>query len=297
MKSIETLIPDIYALMGSGATVDQAALDHLGKAMAVHVANALAGREVRGELRGSSIGTQCDRKLWYMTNEPEEGEDPAPYTKIKFLYGHLLEELVLFLAEQAGHKVEARQQKVTVNGVDGHLDAVIDGRVVDAKSANSRSMEKFRNNSLQTDDPFGYLDQINFYHAGYTGSKDDKVSFLAIDKELGHLVLDTYPAYGADVVKNIIDTKKELIKGDIPARGYMPEADGKSGNMQLCMECRYCDRKNKCWPGLRTFLYAGGPRFLTRVVREPDVPELHHNHDKKEKEAGNKTAQKGTVQK
>ncbi len=69
--------------------------------------------------------------------------------------------------------------------------------------------------------------------------------------------------------------KKAIVElPEPPNRGFMAEPDGKSGNMQLCMECRYCEYKHTCWPGLRTFLYSGGPRFLTKVVKEPDVPEV-----------------------
>src|SRR5688500_14670300 len=177
-KKISTLVEDIYALFGSGKEPSEEDLADLGKAMASHIANAFKKRE-HGGLRASNLGTACDRKLWSAVNSPEVAEDPQPWAKIKFLYGHLLEELVLFLAQEAGHSVTHRQDTVEVAGIEGHLDAVIDGVVVDVKSANSRGMDKFYNNGLLEDDPFGYLTQINFYHEGLKNEVDKReVAFL-----------------------------------------------------------------------------------------------------------------------
>lgn len=279
MADISTVVDDVYSLFGSGKEPDQRDLDELGKAMATHIADAFKKREPRGELRASVIGTACKRKLWYQANKPELAEDPQPWAKMKFLYGHLIEELALFLIQEAGHKVERRQEEVDVEGVKGHLDAVVDGVVVDVKSANSRGMGKFYGNGLLKEDPFGYLTQINFYKEGLHDdpevSKQDRVAFIAVDKELGHIVLDQYEAKPGERVREEVKSAIAVASStDLPPRGYFAEPDGKSGNMQLTMECRYCPFKKDCWPGLRVFKYANGPRYLTRVVKEPDVPEI-----------------------
>jgi hypothetical protein len=44
--------------------------------------------------------------------------------------------------------------------------------------------------------------------------------------------------------------------------------------MKLGTGCSYCAFKKHCWPGLRGFAYSGGPRYLTNVVKTPDVPEF-----------------------
>ncbi len=73
-----------------------------------------------------------------------------------------------------------------------------------------------------------------------------------------------------------VQRKKDLCcEDEPPARidwGIVP--DGKSGNMKLGTKCSYCKYKNECHPDLRTFLYSGGPRFLTEVVNEPKVLEV-----------------------
>ena len=280
--NIDTIVPDIYALFGSGKEPNQNDLDELGKAMAMHISNAFKTRENLRALRGSLMGTKCDRKLWYTVNAEEDGEDLEPHTMFKFLYGHLLEELVLFLAQEAGHKVEKRQAEVDVAGVKGHIDGVIDGVLTDVKTANSRGMAKFKNNGLLEDDPFGYLPQIDFYREGLKDdacvTTRDTVAFLAIDKELGHLRLDKYNRGHVPlgrVRQETVDRIAAVSKPTVPNRGYFPVPDGKSGNLMLDTQCRYCQFKQECWPGLRTFAYASGPRWLTTVIREPkDVPEI-----------------------
>lgn len=280
-KPIDTLVQDIYTLLGSDKVVSDGDVKGLSHAMAGHITNALKKREPAGGLRASQLGIKCDRKTWYLERKPELAEDVEPWTKLKFLIGHLWEEVVLFLAEQAGRDVKYRQETIIVDGVPGHPDAVIDGVIVDVKSANSRGMDKFRKNKLISDDPFGYMDQLDFYRTGMVHLPEvtDKntVAFLACDKELGHIVLDKYVRDDQDILSlhDRIEHKKRIIQSDVePLRGYMAEPDGKSGNMKLPMECRYCEFKHTCWPGLRTFLYSNGPRFLTKVVKLPDVPEV-----------------------
>lgn len=215
------------------------------------------------------------RKLWYSINTPEEGEKLDGQTRFKFLYGDILESLVLFLAKAAGHDVQGGQETVSIAGVDGHRDAVIDGVLVDVKSASSYGYKKFEAHGLEGADPFGYLDQINAY---LFASQDDtlvkeknKAAFLAIDKTLGKMCLDTYDANGVDYVDKIESIRSVLVQPKPPARCYEDVPDGKSGNRKLGIECSYCAFKWKCWPGLKQFNYASGPVFLTRIAREPRV--------------------------
>jgi len=121
----------------------------------------------------SSIGQPCERKLWYSINEPMEAEGLSGETRFKFLYGHILEELLLFLAGVAGHDVVGRQDTQEIEGVEGHRDAVIDGVVVDAKSASTYSYKKFEEGKLTENDPFGYVDQLQSYlYAGQDEWRD-----------------------------------------------------------------------------------------------------------------------------
>lgn len=290
-KKIDDLVQDIYALFGSGHKPDPEGVEELGKAITGHIAQAFAVRENKKELRGSVMGERCARKLWYQANSTQDPEEIAPHTAFKFLYGHIIDELMPFLAKEAGHDVKKRQHEVVVEGVKGHVDAIIDGVLVDVKSANSRGMDKFRNHALESDDPFGYLGQLDFYLGALQDDPDlkekDKFAFLAVDKELGHLVLDTYsqksyPGAFGEFIKGVVRKLKDVVSSaTLPPRAYEDTAVGASGNRGLCLECRYCIRKQECWPGLRKFIYANGPVWLTRVINTPAVIEVPCNEKEK----------------
>lgn len=278
MKSIQTLPSDIYKTIEQGIEVNEEEAKELGERLAKAALQGVAPRENKGALRMSNLGTPCDRKLWYTVNTPDEQEPLDGKAKFKFTYGHLIEELTLFLAKKAGHKVEGEQDRLEINGIVGHRDAVIDGVVVDVKSASSRGMYKFEKHKLEEDDPFGYLDQLNLYR---TASLNDplvqvkgEAAFIAIDKEMGNIVVDRYKKNDKDY-ESLTQEKKDMVQSpEIPKRRYLPQADGASGNYKLGTECSYCPFKKSCWPGLRTFIYSSGPRYLTQVKRTPDVPEI-----------------------
>lgn len=231
-----------------------------------------------GTLRMSNIGTPCNRKLYYAVNSPEDAEPLEPSAKLKFAYGDVIELLLLFLVEASGHTVEGTQDTQVIEGIEGHRDGVIDGEVVDVKSASPFSFQKFKDHKLAEDDPFGYQDQIQSYvHA----AKDDPIvirkdrgHFLVMDKVNGHLCLDTHQKSSFPIEKKYQYKKNMVARDEVPARDFDPVPDGKSGNMKLPMVCSYCDFRNKCHPNLRTFLYANKPVFLSKVSKEPRVPEL-----------------------
>ena len=278
MKSIETLIPDIYALFGSRKEFDEEISKLYGASMARMVSSRVPSGGYDPLLRMSNAGTPCERKLWYSVNVPAEEQEPFPsQVRFKFLYGDILEELVLFLAAEAGHKVEGMQDELDIGGVKGHRDAVIDGMVVDVKSTTSFGLQDFKNHLVQARDKFGYITQLQLY---LWASQDDpkvtikdKAAFLAIDKTTGEMALDIQEKDYYNYEK-VIEHKKKVISGELPPRLYKDQSDGMSGNMTLGVACSYCSFKKKCWPGLRTFLYSSKPRYLTKVVKVPLVPEL-----------------------
>lgn len=271
MKTIKTLISDIQSRLTSGKPFDAETVDQFSHNLAKKLANRLSEERGKPSLRLSNLGTKCDRKLWYSINHPELAEPLSPSTRLKFLFGDILEEVVLFLARAAGHNVEREQEEVEINGVKGHLDAVVDNELVDVKSASSFSFRKFKDGGLKSDDPFGYLDQLGSYGAALG---KDRGHFLAVDKALGHLCLDTHEVGKKDYAK-LVDQKRQLLSQTTPPpRGYADEPYGESGNRKLGLSCSYCPFKLVCWPGLRIFQYSRGPVFLTRVDRQPEVREL-----------------------
>jgi len=225
----------------------------------------------------SNIGKGA-RQLWYDKRYGKEETLPAP-TLIKFIFGDILEQLLLFLAEASGHKVTHRQSEVTLCGVKGHIDAEIDGVTVDVKSASTHAFRKFSDGTLVEDDPFGYIEQIS----GYSKARGTGGAFLAVDKQNGHVAYLPFTKEELDVFKvedRIAYIKKAVEQENVPERCYPDEEMGESGNRKLGVNCSYCGHKERCWAdannglGLRTFLYSSGPVFLTKVAREPKVYEV-----------------------
>lgn len=279
MKSILTLVEDIYGIISSGDHVlSEENAKAFGEDLSRLISNRLFAKRAPRGLSMSMLGEPCDRKTWYEVNHPELAEPLPPQARMKFLFGDILEHLLLFLAKEAGHDVTGEQETLEISGVPGHRDAIIDGHLVDVKSASSMGFKKFKDHSLATNDPFNYLAQIGSYlHASQSDPKlvqKEAASFLAINKEMGHICLDTYRKADDVDYEALAEYKKGVVASKVrPDRAYRVEPDGKSGNMKLCTKCSYCSYKKDCWPTIRTFLYASGPRFLTDVQKLPDVPE------------------------
>lgn len=287
MKNIKTLIPDIHRVFEEPHDFAPDRIDQFSKTLANIIAEKINKSDSKPTLRMSNLGSPCSRELWYKMNTPEEAEKLPPEVRVKFLFGDILEALLLFLAEEAGHTVEGQQDTVELNGVKGHRDAIIDGVLVDAKSASSNSFKKFKEHLTYDLDDFGYIDQLQSY---LQASQDDpllktkdEAAFLVIDKTLGHITLDRHVRNKTDY-KKVVEQRRDMItEPEPPDRPYEDVAVGyvnkktkefvPNGNRKLGTKCGYCSFKNKCWPGLRTFHYANGPEFLTVVKETPRVEE------------------------
>ncbi len=288
MKSITTLVQDIYHLISNPKGFSAGNVAQFGKTLAERLANRLSETRNAGTLRASNLGKPCGRQLWYDVHRSADREPLPPAARLKFLFGDVLEELLLFLAREAGHDVHSEQAEIDIDGVKGHIDGIIDGHLVDCKSASSFAFEKFQEHRLAGDDPFGYLDQLGAYLAG---SKDrpeltekDVASFLVIDKSLGHIVLDTYPASQKDYTKLVAEKRAMLAEKEPPPRPFEPVPFQKGGNKKLAVACSYCPFKHICWPNLRTFIYSNGPVFLTDVKKLPAVIEVDKDGNRVERE-------------
>lgn len=287
MKELKTIVSDIYNVLDTDTDhiVNEDNLEKFGEDVKELLRSRLRKPEKRGgTLRFSNLG-RPDRQLWYDVNSTET-EKLLPKTSLKFLYGDIVEALLLLLCKEAGHEVTSEQEELEVDGVKGHLDAVIDGVTVDVKSASPQGFTKFENGSLHENDPFGYIGQISSYASIRT--PDTGGAFLAMDKVHGTLALlpvgpSITNSWGT--VDRISHLKDVVASERIPERCYPAEPDGASGNLKLGLNCSYCAHKDRCWSdanagrGLRTFLYSGRPRFLTHVAREPNVAEVSKPED------------------
>lgn len=239
----------------------------------------LEAKEDRVVLRMSNIG-KPSRQLWYETHYPEMNEENrTEYSlMLKFLYGHILEELLVLLLKTSGHSVEDQQKEHDIEGIKGHQDARVDGVLVDFKSSSGRAFSKFKNHKLVGDDPFGYIGQMSAYAAA---DKDKEAAFIVIDKQSGEVVvMPLHEMEMIDPVERIQKLKVELESESPPDKCYSAVPDGQSGNLKLCTSCNYCRFKFDCWEeandgkGLRGFKYANAIRYLTQVRKVPNVEEL-----------------------
>lgn len=282
-KNLSTLVNDIYDTVADLNIGEKEIPDELLADVTAGIGNAIiewATPRDRSNsvLRMSSIGKPA-RQLYYADKYKEnETSTPDAATLIKFLYGHILEELLLFLVKLADHEVTDEQKEVTVNNIKGHMDCKIDGEVIDIKSASGFSFRKFQHGTLRDNDPFGYMSQL----AGYEEAEGtSNGGFLAINKESGELALYQPEELDKPNVKKLINNLLDLFKTkELPDKCYKPIAAGTKGNMKLPMNCVYCYHKIECHSdtnngeGLRMFKYAKGIEYLTDVRSLPRVEEI-----------------------
>lgn len=234
------------------------------------------GEERKQYLRLSNVGKPL-RQLWYDL-KGFKGEVLSPETKLKFMYGDLIEQLFLFLAAEAGHEVTHQQEKVEFDGVQGSIDCIVDGVLIDVKSCSSHSFEKFQNGSLLYDDPFGYIAQLTGYKQALG---IERAVFVAIDKVSGKICLfeltdEVSKKY--NLSKKIKEVREVLSKDIPPKRCYEPKPvskTDKTGNLVLATGCSYCSHKMECFKdsnngkGLQVRFYSSGPKFFVDLKKEP----------------------------
>ena len=272
---IENLVDDIYTVLEDEHKVSEdnlkSFLDGIKSVVTTHVEE--ARKSSKTTLRMSSIGKK-DRRLWFELKYPKEQALLSGPTLMKFLYGSLIEEVLLFLAKEAGHDVTDMQKKVTISGVDGHMDCKIDNEIVDVKTASDFSFKKFKDGTLFNKDSFGYLGQLS----GYMEAEGaERAHFLVMNKVTGELMLFTVDDMDTiNVDKRIEHLRKIVASDEHPPLCYDPVPDGKSGNMKLSTDCVYCPYKFDCFPDVRVFKYSHKPVYLTTVVKEPAVEEITH---------------------
>lgn len=276
MKSINTLVQDIYGLLKTKEWFD----DRVSAELSANITSRL--REQLGEnirvptLRLSQMGPRCPKAVWYSIHHPELAQTLPPWATIKYSFGHIIEALAIALAKGAGHTVTGEQDELVLDGIVGHRDCVIDGCVVDVKSSSSIGFSKFRNGLIAREDNFGYLDQLDGYVLASVDDPlvtvKDKGYLLVIDKQLGHICTYEHEVTherSRELRNRIHDYKVIVGEQNPPPCTCKTVEQGSSGNVQLDHRASYSPYKYCCHPGLRTFLYANGPAYFTKVVKRP----------------------------
>lgn len=278
-KEVESLVADLEHLITTKELAvdeerkEELITEYVGEIEAA-LRNFLEEKEdhQKPTLRMSNIG-HPQRKLWYELNEEQEREQLPANLLMSFLQGHIMEAVLLMLTEMSGHTVEMKQEEIVVEGIKGHIDAVIDGVLIDVKTASPYSyQQKFVNGKLLNgDDPYGYNMQIQGYAAALGM---EKWGWLAFNKATGEQHLLVEETFINNAPEQIVTTKKLMNVDTPPDRCYPDQIDGKGGNRILGKECSWCYHKFKCWENLRAFKYSNGVRYFSHVEKEPKVEEL-----------------------
>lgn len=272
-KNIHQLIPDIQGLLKTKGWFDPELAREFSHEVQERLSGQFQGGEKTPSLRLSQMGPKCPKALWHSVHTPREAEPLPPWAELKFSFGHIIEALAISLAKASGHEVTGEQDAVEVDGVVGHRDCIIDGCLVDVKSASSPSFKKFQDGSLAEKDSFGYLDQLDGYLVGSHSDPllriKDRAYLLAIDKQLGHMCLYEHRLREQSIRQRIREYREVVNQSSPPACQCGTETPDESGNTRLDVKSSYNPYKFSCFPHLRTFIYSKGPVYFTKVVKHP----------------------------
>ena len=207
--------------------------------------------------RMSSIGKPlCQLQ---MEKSGAKTETPPYNSKMRFLYGDLIEALAIAILKSSGIKIDEFQKKVThtfgEDKINGTYDAKILGKVWDIKSASPYSFKyKFLAgfDSLLKNDTFGYVSQ------GYLYAQADDSDFggwIVIDKSSGEWAVVETPINDDEHFKIALDKAKKNLKAlndNEPFQRQYEEIEEKfngkpTGNKVLGTECGFCSYKKACW--------------------------------------------------
>lgn len=265
-KTFATLIADVgeelvKAAKGEGKLSPEA--EQFFKDNSAHILNKMlvGQKKVRASktLYISEIGHPCVRKLWYKVR-PELFK-PASYNPaalFKFIYGDLIELLFLTLAINSGHAVTHYQHsiEVPVEGTEwkirGRCDAVIDGVLIDVKSASPMAFNKFKDfETLSKNDSFGYIMQLITYWSNIPDISNT-TGFVAIEKVTGDIVVPTIEVH-SEVPQSIYrDLVESCEQEEEPHRmtGWYETTKKtlEKHEGSISATCNYCEYKDVCIP-------------------------------------------------
>ena len=207
--------------------------------------------------RMSSIGRPlCQLQ---MEKSGAESDTPSYNSKMRFIFGDLVEALAVAILKSSGIKIDNYQKKVShdfgKDKINGTYDVKIMDKIWDIKSASPYSFKhKFSEgfDAILKDDTFGYASQ------GYLYAKAEGVDFggwIAIDKSSGEWAVVETPINDEKHSKDLLDKAERNVKALNNNEPFKREYEdieetfnGKlTGNRVLGKECSFCSYKKACW--------------------------------------------------
>lgn len=218
-------------------------------------------REKEFRIRMSSIGKPlCQLQ---MEKSGAQADAPSYNSKMRFIFGDLVEALAVAILKSSGIKIDAFQKKVTHKfndkEINGTYDVKIMDKVWDIKSASPYSFKyKFSEgfDAVAKEDTFGYVSQ------GYLYSEAEGADFggwIVIDKSSGEWSVVETPINDRHHAKKALEHANNNLKAlnnNEPFKRQYEDIketfNGKpTGNKVLGKECSFCAYKKTCWENLQ----------------------------------------------
>mgnify|MGYP006426939017 CR=1 FL=1 len=284
---IHSLIPDILNLFDTGVDVSDSKAHQLGEAVAETVKKKMkfAGMPFNseGKLYLSQIGK--DDHLLYFNYKGWPQEEMGSDIKLRLMYGDIIEELLLWLAEMAGHEVTEKQWLVTVDDVRGRKDCRIDGVNIDVKSMSRYTFAQAEKGTFfDTAMGMAYIHQLSSYLYGEQMAESDSREpdenvggFFAFDKDTGKMHLDLFNKEDLPNPYDRVKHLKSLFKKDTPPpppkEGYIVE---ENGNIKIPDAYMFNPFKWEIWGDeLRCFVRSNGRlEYYIHVEKTPRMDEV-----------------------
>ena len=220
-------------------------------------------RETEFRPRMSNIGKPlCQLQ---MEKKGVKADTPPYNTKMRFIFGDLIEALAIAILKSSGIKIDNFQKKVKYvfgeDEINGTYDVEIMDRIWDIKSASPYSFqykfgEKGGFDAMLKDDPFGYVSQ-GYLYAG----ADDKEfgGWIAINKSTGEWSVVETPINDSEHKKKAIEQAKNnahALNTNQPFKRQFEDVEEffnrkPTGNRILAKECTFCAYKKPCWENLQ----------------------------------------------
>ena len=220
-------------------------------------------RETEFRPRMSNIGKPlCQLQ---MEKKGVKADTPPYNTKMRFIFGDLIEALAIAILKSSGIKIDNFQKKVKYvfgeDEINGTYDVEIMDRIWDIKSASPYSFqykfgEKGGFDAMLKDDPFGYVSQ-GYLYAG----ADDKEfgGWIAINKSTGEWSVVETPINDSEHKKKAIEQAKNnahALNTNQPFKRQFEDVEEffnrkPTGNRILAKECTFCVYKKPCWENLQ----------------------------------------------
>lgn len=201
-----------------------------------------------GRDRMSAAG-RCYRERWAngrgIPLDDGKGFHTNPRLLRIFRLGHIIEDEVVALLEDAGYFVSDTQLEVGVEPWVGHIDGIIHigepiptRSLLEIKSANASRFDLLKSLGYEEWNP-GYSAQLHAYMHHLPGIEDAIV--VVYNKDTSELYCERI-LFDLDVALRL---EKETALAT--AEGKMPPPRPKSATSKSCKFCRWCDRAEWCW--------------------------------------------------